>query len=114
MVDPIFTLNPQFSSCCIAGLMPGRYFLMVNYNRPEPGLLQPRAPGAEADQSYGSLFYPGVSELGQSTPVAVEAGQELRGMDFRMRRVSTFRIRGKVIDEGLLHAAVVKRSCRVK
>lgn len=83
----------------IPGLMPGRYFLMVTSNRPEPGRVQPRPAGAVSDQTYVNLFYPGVTELSQATPIPVVPGQELRGMDFRMHKVPSFRIRGRVVDE---------------
>jgi protocatechuate 3,4-dioxygenase beta subunit len=83
----------------VAGLQPGRYFVMINHNRPEPGRAQPRAAGAVADQTYANQFYPGVAEISQASPVEIAPGQELRGMDFQTRKMSTFRIRGKVLDE---------------
>jgi hypothetical protein len=83
----------------IAGLLPGRYFLVANHNRQQPGRTQPRSPGAVADQSYSSQFYPGAADISQASVVEVAAGQELRGIDFGMRKTATFRIRGKVLDE---------------
>jgi protocatechuate 3,4-dioxygenase beta subunit len=82
----------------LAGLMPGRYHLMVAYNRPEPPN-RPRAEGAVADMTYASLYYPGVAELSQAATVQVTPGQELRGIDFQLRKTPTFRVRGRVLDE---------------
>lgn len=82
----------------LAGLMPGRYHLMVSFNRPEPQG-RPRPEGAISDLSYAPIYYPGVSELSQATSVQVTPGQEMRGVDFQLRKAPTFRIRGRVVDE---------------
>lgn len=82
----------------IAGLMPGRYHLMVNYNRPDP-YSRPRKPGQESDLGYASMFYPGTTDQQQAVVVTLAPAQELRGIDFQLRKVPTYRVRGKVIDE---------------
>jgi len=82
----------------IPGLIAGRYFVQVNANRgtPEPTV---RPAGAVGDQAYATLYYPGVSEFSQAAPIQVVAGQEMRGVDFRLRKSVTWRARGRVIDE---------------
>ena len=69
----------------LAGLMPGRYYLMVAFNRPEPSN-RPRPDGAAADLSYASVYYPGVTEIAQATPIQVTPGQEMRGVDLQLRK----------------------------
>ncbi len=95
----------------IAGLLPGRYYLQASANRPmfmhEIG--KPRTDGT-ADQSYVALFYPGVSDLGQAQALNLTPGQETRGVDFVMRKASTWRIRGNVLDESgkpMMNASVM-------
>jgi hypothetical protein len=81
----------------IAGLMPGRYQLMVNYSR-SAHFTRPRPADAQSDLGYAAMYYPGTFEFSQATPISVGPGQELRGIDFQLRKVPTYRVRGKVID----------------
>ena len=82
----------------VAGLMPGRYHVMVTFNRPDT-FRRPRPAGAQSDFGYTSVYYPGTFELSQAAQVALAPGQELGGIDFPLRKTATFRVRGKVMDE---------------
>jgi hypothetical protein len=83
----------------IAGLMPGKYYVQVSFVRQFMSHASARAATDGAgDPMYVNLFYPGVPDFSQAQAVAVEAGQETRGIDFRMQKATTFRVRGQVLD----------------
>lgn len=84
----------------VHGLIHGHYYLTVSDNRRSPtpfGGSVRRADGAP-DMNYAPLFYPGVVDMAQAVPVTLAPGQEMRGADFQLRKVPTFRVRGKVLD----------------
>lgn len=81
----------------IAELAPGRYYLLANTRSGWEA--QARAPSPAGDLTYPATYYPGVQEASQATPIEVAAGQQALGIDFRLRKLPAFRIRGKVIDE---------------
>ena len=92
----------------LSGLMPGKYFLMATVHRPSE-LVSGRAPSKDGDQTYAALYFPGTPDATQAVPIQVQGGQEVRA-DFQLRKVTTYRIRGKVLDEAgkpLMHAAVM-------
>lgn len=84
----------------IAGLVPGKYYVQVTSNRmgmQMPG--QARPQGVVGDLNYTPLLYPGVPEFSQAQPLVLAPGQEMRGVDFRMRKSTTWRVRGQVLDD---------------
>jgi protocatechuate 3,4-dioxygenase beta subunit len=84
----------------IAGLQPGRYFVAVqprgDYG---PAPFRVRAPGQEVDRNYVTVYYPGVFEQSQATPIDLDAGQEARGIDIQVRKATTVHVRGRVLDD---------------
>jgi hypothetical protein len=86
----------------IGELTPGRYYLNASYRDgfgfggPQP--VRRNAEGQEED--YGLVFYPGVLDVAEASPLDVAAGMELRGIDVRMRKVRVVRVRGHVRGEG--------------
>jgi protocatechuate 3,4-dioxygenase beta subunit len=84
----------------IAGLQPGRYFIAVqprgDYG---PAPLHVRPPGEEVDRNYVTVYYPGVFEQSQATPLDLEPGQEARGIDIQVRKAATVHVRGRVLDD---------------
>jgi 5-hydroxyisourate hydrolase-like protein (transthyretin family) len=56
-------------------------------------------PGLPAtEQAYAPTYFPGVSDPAQAGVLEIAAGQEMRGMDFRLLKVPTVRIRGRVLN----------------
>lgn len=84
----------------VAGLAAGKYYLTVNASRGFEGNIRQRSrAGAGVSESgYLMTFYPGVTDPAQATPFEIGAGQEARGIDFQLRKVTTYRIRGRVVD----------------
>ncbi len=83
----------------VFGLPPGKYYVQA-------------APSQRQgeEESYVPFFYPGVTDPGQAAPLEVRAGGDLHGVDFRLARTRTVRVRGKVgaapdgprVDRGLV------------
>ena len=65
-------------------MIPGRYFVMVNYEH-------------RSAESYQPLYYPNVTDGAQAVAVHVPPGAEVSGIDFTLSVTRTFRVRGKVI-----------------
>jgi protocatechuate 3,4-dioxygenase beta subunit len=84
----------------ISGLQPGRYFVAVQ-PRGDYGAapVRVRPPGQDGDRTYVIVYYPGVFEQAQATPLDLEPGQEARGIDFQIRKATTVHIRGRVLDD---------------
>lgn len=55
-----------------------------------------KPPGDQPEPAYGTVFYPRSHDETGAAPVDAAAGAELRGMDFYMTKVNTFRVRGKL------------------
>jgi protocatechuate 3,4-dioxygenase beta subunit len=82
----------------VAGLSAGRYYISASAPRPvRPGTPRVRSSGTP-DTGYMPTFYPNVFDPAQAAAVQVNAGQEARGMDLQLRKVVTYRIRGRVAD----------------
>lgn len=80
-----------------ANLRPGRYFLFANVHRREESRYAPVRAG-KAEEAYVATFYPSALDETGASPIDVGMGQELSGMDIRLRKAAVFRVRGKVVD----------------
>jgi len=81
------------------GLDPGQYYVSASYGGAGRGgtmAFDPMAPAA-ADESYPPVFYPGVAGPSQAAPIRLHAGDERRGVDFRLAPVRSIRIRGRLV-----------------
>jgi protocatechuate 3,4-dioxygenase beta subunit len=79
----------------IFGLAPGRYYVSAHWFSLGPAATTTAGPGSP-ELTYAPTYFPGVVEASQAAPIEVTAGAELRGMDLRLLRIPTVRIRGKV------------------
>jgi hypothetical protein len=80
-------------------LQPGRYYFQVTFNRQQPNVTG-RVIGKEADETYPTTYYPSVLDVAQASTQEVSAGTQLSNIDFRLRKIRAFHIRGKVLDAG--------------
>jgi hypothetical protein len=71
----------------IFGLVAGKYFLSATG----------RAVSAFADETYMVAYYPGVTDPSGATSVDLGAGQDMRGVDFTLRRTHAVSVRGRVV-----------------
>ena len=82
------------------GLRAGRCYLSAKYTR-AAGASTGDATGlhftdSARDEAYATLYYPGVTDAGQSAPIQLRAGEERRDVDFRLVPARTVRVRGRV------------------
>lgn len=76
----------------IFGLAPGKYYISATPSPSFGGI-----PQEGGDEQYVPLFYPGVTDPGQAAPLEVAAGMEINSVDFRLARMPTVRVRGRVV-----------------
>ncbi len=83
------------------GLPPGHYYVSATYM---PALArevggataaQPAA-GPILEEGYALTYYPGTNDPGRAAPIALGAGEEVRGLDFTLLPKRTVRVRGRV------------------
>lgn len=78
----------------LGNLEPGKYILSANeLRRGRPA--EVRSDGKPV-VNLGVTFYPAAASLQSATPIALQAGQQVDGIEIRMRAVQTFHIRGKI------------------
>jgi hypothetical protein len=81
----------------IFGIPPGKGLLSATYST--PGLyegLVDRSSGAQADEDYAPTYYPGTTDLSAAATLEISPGVQLQGMDIRLSKTRTVRVRGKV------------------
>ncbi len=67
--------------------------------RPATYALAAEPPEIEGERTVlARTYYPGVLDHRQAAPIAIPAGQELAGFEFRLVKSPVFRVRGKVVD----------------
>lgn len=81
----------------IHSLSPGRYYLSVTPQT--QGMMYGAQPsGKQAESGYATVYYPNALDMSSAAQLEVTGGAEMRGIDFRLQRVRTFAIRGRVLD----------------
>jgi len=80
------------------GLPPGRYFLLVT--QPGAPLSKPLSHGmlvADAQDFFAPLYYPGVLDFGEATPLVLGEGADTQDVDIRLRRLPVVTLRGRLL-----------------
>jgi protocatechuate 3,4-dioxygenase beta subunit len=76
-------------------LAPGRYYFQVAV--PQPRNIPRHTRWAHAEEAYPATFYPNAREIGQATATDVAPGAHLNNIDFRLRKMPAYHIRGTVV-----------------
>jgi hypothetical protein len=79
----------------IANVHPGKYYVFVQRMRYMPEAENTSEPG-KPDIRPVRTFYPEAASVDSATQLDVKAGQDLTGIDVRLRSAPTFHIRGKI------------------
>jgi hypothetical protein len=83
-------------------LSPGTYYLFATVLptfRPLIGLPSIINKSEDVPEAFAPTFYPNGDDDTQASPVTVEAGVELRGMDFSLTRMKAVKVQGRIVDE---------------
>jgi len=82
----------------IADLQPGSYLVRATY-RSQSGPTYEQPLPEQPEMTYRAQFYPDAAEPESAKLVSVAAGAEVTGIDMKMQRAPTVRVRGKVTGE---------------
>ena len=80
----------------------GRYYVSAAYSQRNGSIGEATAapsgavPAGVADDAFALAFYPGVVDPSQALPIQLHAGEERRGVDFRLAPAHGIRVRGRL------------------
>ena len=80
----------------IFGLAPGRYLLRTSYRSGMFEYAVDRSAAQQPDEDYVPTYYPGSTDPASAQVVEITPGAQLRGIDIRLSKIHTLRIRGHV------------------
>jgi protocatechuate 3,4-dioxygenase beta subunit len=83
----------------IFGLKPGEYYIRADDAFEPVGHVVDESYWVrqEVGSEYASVYYPGVTQVGQAQPIPLRAGDEVEA-DVLLRRVKTVEVSGRVLD----------------
>src|SRR5579863_2249958 len=76
---------------------PGRYYVRVLTSRQRN--IPPHTRWAHPEEAYPAVFYPNANEAAQAMAVNVAPGSHVSNIDFRLRKMPAYHIRGRVSGE---------------
>jgi hypothetical protein len=82
----------------LGDLQRGVYYIAVNARTvgvPAPSAQQ-NVHTQIPHEAYPEMFYPGVNDPTQATPLVVKPGDDVQSIDFRLAKVTAYRVRGAV------------------
>lgn len=82
------------------GLAPGRYFVsaeQMEWNH-VVGEKEFSGTGNANEKGYGKVYYPSALEPDKASALTVKEGEEIPSIDFLMKEIQVYRIRGKVMN----------------
>jgi hypothetical protein len=53
----------------------------------------------QGEKGYIKTYYPGTQDLAKASLITVKEGEEVSGIDIQLRRVSVYRVRGRLINQ---------------
>lgn len=84
------------------GLSPGRYFVSADqapWNREVVGEKEFNGAASNSgEKGYGRVYYPNAVAPDKASALVVKEGEEIPAIDFLMKEISVYRIRGKVLN----------------
>lgn len=89
-------LSDERGAFRIAGLIPGRYYVVATWKKPR----NERIPIQKSAMTYIPTYYPGVDQFPNAQVVDLWPGQELTTFRMRLLQRPAFRIRGKLAADG--------------
>lgn len=87
----------------VVNVAPGRYYFQVTAWPPRN--IPQRTHWAHAESAYPITFYPNVRDAGEAQAIDVAAGAQVSNIDFRLRKMPAYHIRGTFSGEIAGHSA---------
>ena len=87
----------------ISGIQPGKYYLCAIHRGPlgtfmvDGNYSVDGAPPAQ-QEDYAPTYYPGVTDVAAAVPVDMKPGQQLQGINLKLTKIHTVRVKGTVIN----------------
>jgi hypothetical protein len=84
------------------GLSPGRYYVSADSPHWEHVVGEREFSAADkssGDKGYTKMYYPTTTDPGRASVIVVKEGDEIPSIDFLMKEVSVYRIRGKLVSQ---------------
>jgi 5-hydroxyisourate hydrolase-like protein (transthyretin family) len=84
------------------GLAPGRYYISAQDQNWTHVVGEREFAGEEksaGEKGYTQMYYPGTTDPGKAAVIVVKEGEEIPAIDFLMKEVSVYRIRGRVVNQ---------------
>jgi len=92
-----FAMTNDLGQFRMYDLQPGKYFFMAN---PQMTMGRGVPEGTITDfenLTYAATYYPSGLDIAQASVQEVKAGEELAGLEFRLKRSPSFHIRGSIV-----------------
>ena len=80
----------------IFGVPAGKYYLSATNRNYQINYAVDRSADAKLEEGYAPTYYPGTSDIATSAMLNVPLGRTLQGMDIRLRKTSTLRVKGVI------------------
>lgn len=83
------------------GLPPGKYLVSAVYrsekfDRGNYLWQEPKEDSVEPELGYAKIYYPGTTDPARASTLVVKAGEEVPSIEFLLRQVRVYRVRGQV------------------
>jgi carboxypeptidase family protein len=88
------------------GLSPGRYYVSAQDAAWNQVVGEPEFSGdskAGGEKGYTKLYYPNALDPGKAAPLIVKEGEEIPSIDFLMKEIAVYRIRGRIVNLATKH-----------
>jgi len=99
--DPSSTTTNDLGEYRLYGLAPGRYSVSV-VKRDWNEVIGDReflVEDKQGEKGYIKTYYPGTQDLAKASLITVKEGEEVSGIDIQLKRVSVYRVRGRLFNQ---------------
>lgn len=97
-----FSQSNDLGEFRLHGLAPGRYYVSAeipSWRHVEGEREFSGEDKAAVEKGYTKMYYPGYTDPAKGSAIAVKEGEEIPAIDFFMKEVNVYRVRGKVINQ---------------
>jgi len=77
---------------------PGRYIVSVSSSNSNLPIEYVFSSNTFSDRTFPPMYYPGTTDPSRATSIDLRPGAEVSGIDFTLTQLTTYKIRGKIVD----------------